>query len=266
MAWAEQRETENLASRARRVTALRQLAVYMKALGKEAYISHDRFSISKSIIHVPTTAELTAFFAVVDTYDILCPVYQHFVLGYRLLFRLYYCCGLRLAEGVNLTKKDVDYTDGTITILQSKGRKDRVVYMADDLREFYCDYLQAMKRLVPDTPWVFPGKDPGSHILKTSVCRKFRELWAKTPYAAGCDRRPTPHSLRHAFVVDKMNEWMLEGKDLRVMVPYLSAYLGHESPEETFYYYHQVIKAFDVIREKDLISPIVIPKVVHYED
>lgn len=36
--------------------------------------------------------------------------------------------------------------------------------------------------------------------------------------------------------------------------PYLSRYLGHKSPDETYYYYHLVEKAFDTIREKDSVS------------
>jgi len=261
MAWAEQRETENLATRARRATVLRQLALYMKALGKDAYVSNISFSTNKAVVHVLSAKELAALFAVIDTYTIGIPALRYFELEYRLLFRLYYCCGMRLFEGVKLTWQDVDLTDGSITILQSKGRKDRVVYMADDLCGFLSDYLLAMKRLVPETPWVFPGRDPSKHIVKHSVCRKFREFWAKTPYAEHCDKQPTPHCLRHTYVVDKMNEWMAQGKDLGVMMAYLSAYLGHSTMEETFYYYHHTHKASSIIKAKDIMSSVVIPEV-----
>jgi len=50
------------------------------------------------------------------------------------------------------------------------------------------------------------------------------------------------------------------------MLPYLSRYLGHKSPDETYYYYHLVEKAFDTIREKDTVSGKVIPEVVPYEE
>ncbi|HJH02790.1 MAG TPA: tyrosine-type recombinase/integrase [Victivallis vadensis] len=39
---------------------------------------------------------------------------------------------MRLAEGCRLKKKDVDLKNGIITIRQSKGNKDRLVYPADD--------------------------------------------------------------------------------------------------------------------------------------
>lgn len=261
MSWAEQRETESLTSRARRATVLRQLALYMKSLGMDAYVSSVSFSTNKAFVHVLSAEELAAVFEVIDAYTISAAAYHYFAFEYRLLFRLYYCCGMRLSEGVSLTKQDINLSDGSITIRKSKGRKDRVVYMADDLCRFVSEYLQVMKHLVPDTIWVFPSKDPSKHLVKHNVCRKFREFWAKTPYAKDCDKRPTPHCLRHTYVVDKMNEWMMQGKDLGVMMAYLSAYLGHSTMEETFYYYHHTHKAFNIIKEKDVMSSVVIPEV-----
>lgn len=47
-------------------------------------------------------------------------------------------------------------------------------------------------------------------------------------------------ALRYSFVVKRMNLWMEEGKNLTAMMPYLSKYLGHESVENTYYYYYQI--------------------------
>ncbi|WP_303858034.1 hypothetical protein [Aminicella lysinilytica] len=62
-----------------------------------------------------------------------------------------------------------------------------------------------------------------------------------------------------------MNLWMEEGIPLKEMLPFLSRYLGHQSPNETFYYYHQVVEAFRIIREKDQTGKLVIPEVIPYE-
>ena len=59
---------------------------------------------------------------------------------------------------------------------------------------------------------------------------------------------------------------MMRGVDTRQMIAYLSKYLGHKSPSETFYYYHLVKKAFIIIKEKDKVSNRVIPEVVPYEN
>jgi integrase len=42
---------------------------------------------------------------------------------YQVIFRLYYCCGLRLAEACNLRVNDVDLNEGVLKIMQSKGEK-----------------------------------------------------------------------------------------------------------------------------------------------
>jgi integrase len=54
---------------------------------------------------------------------------------------------------------------------------------------------------------------------------------------------------------------MESGYDLRVMMPYLSRQLRHASVDETFYYYHQVIDAHRIIRQKDNLSSLVLPEV-----
>lgn len=80
------------------------------------------------------------------------------------------------------------------------------------------------------------------------------------------EKHPTPHCLRHAFVVERFNEWMTQGIDTNKMLPYLSKYLGHKSPGETYYYYHLVDNAFDTVRKKDSVSGKVIPEVKPYEE
>jgi integrase len=123
-----------------------------------------------------------------------------------------------------------------------------------------------MMSIFPDSEWFFPGKIPSQPIRKTNLDKKFKQFWNMTPFAASCDKVPTIHALRHTFVVNRMNEWTLEGISLNAMMPYLARYLGHSSVEGTFYYYHQANKAFRIIREKDTLSAKVIPEVVPYEE
>ena len=58
---------------------------------------------------------------------------------------------------------------------------------------------------------------------------------------------------------------MKDGIPLKEMLPYLSRYLGHQSPDGTFYYYHQVEEAFRIIRDRDKTGKTVIPEVKAYE-
>ena len=123
------------------------------------------------------------------------------------------------------------------------------------MNQLLTEYLNKLRNdLDCHTQWVFPGKNPEQHLPKTLVDKKFNEFWNKTDYADTCDKKPTVHSLRHSFVVKRMNNWMEQGLDLNVMMPYLSKYLGHKGREESFYYYHQVDSAFRIIRQKDTKS------------
>lgn len=58
---------------------------------------------------------------------------------------------------------------------------------------------------------------------------------------------------------------MEEGVSLREMLPFLSRYLGHQSTDDTFYYYHQISEAFQIIRDRDKTSGFVIPEVTGHE-
>ena len=48
-------------------------------------------------------------------------------------------------------------------------------------------------------------------------------------------------------------------------MPYLSNYLGHKGPMETYYYYHQVEDVFQTVRRKDTVSARVIPEGAYEE-
>ena len=148
--------------------------------------------------------------------------------------------------------------NGVLKIYQSKGSNDRLVYLPDDLRQLCCEYTKDhdMLKYQIKSGWIL------SCIRSSkSTCRllpsgnDFHRAWEQTPYAREGVLQPTVHSLRHTFVVLRMNEWMKSGVKLDNMMPYLSKYLGHSSPDDTFYYYHQVEEAFSIIKQKDRLHP-----------
>ncbi len=266
MEWAIQRPTEGKNYRNQRVSFVRQLALYMQSLGKNPYIPKHFASETVEVPHILSRAELASFFSVVDAYSPPQFVFRRLVPVYQVLFRLFYCCGLRLAEGCYLRRACVDLKNGTIEILQSKGNKDRLVFLSDDVLAMCGKYDEAMQNIIPDREWFFPGWHPDRAIRKTSVDKNFAIFWNKTPFAGKVDKKPTVQSLRHTFVVDKMNEWMERGVDTCVMMPYLSRSLGHSSISETQYYYHTIEQAFPIIRRHDAVAQSIIPEVVTYEE
>jgi len=265
MKWAIQRPTEGKNTRNQRVSFVRQLALYMQSLGEKPYIPRHFASETIEVPHVLSRRELAALFAEVDGYSPPQPSLRRLAPTYRVLFRLFYCCGLRLSEGCHLRRCCLDLERATVRILQSKGNKDRLVYLHDDVVAMCRDYDRYMDHLAPDREWFFPGWRLTRPLFRTSVDRKFRQLWNRTEFAGKVDRRPTVQSLRHTFVVERMNQWMQRGIDTAVMMPYLSRYLGHASIFETQYYYHSIEQAFSIVRSRDAVAEKVIPEVLIYE-
>jgi len=266
MAWAEQRPTESKNYRNQRVSFVRQLALYMISLNIQAYIAPTFKSNSISVPHILSLDEIHEFYKAVDSFLPCQTNFGRFSLSYSVLFRLFYCCGLRLSEGCYLKRSAVNLKNGCLCIYQSKGCKDRVVFMSPDMLKMCANYDRLMAKLVPDREWFFPGRDGLKPFSKNSIDKRFKEFWNMTPYAGKVDKEPTVNCLRHTYVVTKMNEWMSQGKNFEVMMPYLSRYLGHSSIDETQYYYHQTVSAFEIIRKHDSISDRVIPEVVYYEE
>ena len=255
---------EGKSSHESRIGAAKSLATYMNAHGIVCDVPLVTVGKAYPRIHVLDRTELSQLFNAIDSYvpRSLTPSDVRMADEYPVMFRLYYCCGMRNNEVCSLRASDVDLEKGIITIYDGKNQKDRLVYLPEDLKDLIKQYFAALKHRLRNEPyWFFPGRKQGTHISKSTIDRKFREFWNTTPSSKSCDKAPTPHSLRHGFVVDRINSWILTGVDINAMFIYLSRYLGHKDPDESFYYYHLVSDAFRILRQKDRMSDEVIPGV-----
>ena len=245
-AWATKTDTETKVTQNNRLQALRNFCVHLNTLGIPAYIPPALPRPEKVVPYLMKDDDIREFFEQVDLYASTdhVPTFQRMACEYKVLFRLIYCCGLRNNEACSLKTENIDTDSGILTIYHSKGRKDRIVYLSEDLLMLCRDYRQWLDvQLDVPSEWFFPGKYPSS----------------KT-----CDKKPTVHCLRYAFVIKRINSWMEADIPLHVMMPFLSSYLGHMGPMETYYYFHQVEDAFLTVRRKDVVSARVIPE-VQYE-
>lgn len=262
--WGTLKEQEEMVTCSKRISVLRQFGFYMISLGKEAYIPRYFYKSVKRVVHILSDEEIVSVFKVIDGYIPSMPygAFHRLAAEYKVLFRLLYCCGLRISEVRSLHTDDVDLDHGRLRIMQSKGRKDRMVYLSEDLTELLREYVFKLSSVfLCQSAWFFPARNPEQQLSNVTIDKRFRDSWAKTPFAKNCDRNPTVHCLRHSFVVKRMNLWMEEGVPLKEMLPFLSKFLGHTSPKETLYYYHQIDSAFRIIRSLDKTSAKVIPGV-----
>ena len=139
---------------------------------------------------------------------------------------------MRPNEPLNLRVEDVDLRTGDVFIRKSKRGKDRHIVISEDMRILFANY----DRFAGTREWFFQHWDGG----------KFSTTWARYWFRKACiwsgiSRSPSfprPYDLRHSFATRTLMRWVDEQRDVMALIPFLSAYMGHVSLEETLYYVH----------------------------
>lgn len=262
--WAKRRDSESAASLLVRIGPIRQLAFRMQRIGHEAFVLErgDFAKPAQVIRHVFTKRELALFFVAADDYP---PAERNTSrrLVAQVLFRTIYCLGLRPGEAAKLTVNDVDLADGTISIYRSKGNKDRMVYLTDDLKELLVRFDSMISRMWPDRKAFFTNYR-GKHLSSSVIRKWFRGIWESLPEEErNTNVRPTVMSFRHTFACERIRLWSNEGKDLRSVIYYLCEHMGHDSFRETEYYLHFLPENFGSLLEKaESVSEALFPEVM----
>lgn len=98
-AWKSYHADESKSRRAGRMGVLRQLAQYMMDQGKECYIPSKFSAQGYRMPYVMNDNEIREFFAAADHYVPQTKGLRFQILAeeYKVLFRLIYCCGLRVS-------------------------------------------------------------------------------------------------------------------------------------------------------------------------
>lgn len=117
--WRTLRDGEALVTCSARTSVIRQFALFLVSLGIEAYIPSNFYKAEKKVVHILSDAEIKAFFEEVDGYVPAVSIAGFYRLAaeYKVIFRLIYCCGLRISEARKLHWMDLDLELGTIHIL-----------------------------------------------------------------------------------------------------------------------------------------------------
>lgn len=135
----------------------------------------------------------------------------------RALISVMYRGGLRAGETLALRPKDVDVSDGAITVLHGKGDRRRVVGLDPGAMAMLGRWLDTRRSLgINGHACLFCTLD--GNPLKPSYVRTLLPRLARK---AGIDKRVHPHGLRHTHAY----ELMMEG----VPVPIIQQQLGHSS-------------------------------------
>lgn len=148
------------------------------------------------------------------------------------MLRMMYCCALRPGEPFRLLREDVDFTNGTIFIRQSKKHKDRTVWMSEDLFNLCKQYDD----IFGDRPFYFTS--PTRAMYAPSWLRSQFETCLKKAGLYDENPRPRPYDLRHAAASRIILKWLGEGISSVEMLYRLKVHLGHEKFEDTMWYLH----------------------------
>lgn len=184
---------------------------------------------------------------------------------YKIMGQLMYGGGLRLHECLRLRVKDIDFSNFTITLRDTKSNQDRATCLPMSVVSALQLHLQKVKaihqedlanglgevemphaldrkypRAALEWGWqyVFPAaqfsKDPRTgrigrhHIFETSIQRAVKAAAKK----AGITKPCVPHTLRHCFAT----HLLLAGENIRT----IQELLGHKKLETTMVYTHVV--------------------------
>lgn len=266
-AWAKRRGNESVKTTARRVPFIREFARYLIRGGEQAHVLPIGIE-KKGQRYIPHIYSHTELAQIWQAFDDIRPTKTypaaHIVLP--TLFRLLYCCGMRPSEALNLRMDDVDLRNGKIFIVQSKGNRDRIIMLADDVLELCCDFNKLILKYMPDRNFFF-AKNPTDACDYRWVRWMFQKIREKLHIESRSDNPPRLYDLRHTFATHRLYQWMRDGKDLYAMMPYLNAYMGHAKLTETFYYIHLVpgmLESMSGFRYRSVVD--LFPKVVEEDE
>lgn len=156
----------------------------------------------------------------------------------KAILELLFSSGVRISELVQLKIKQMNFERGEFTV-RGKGDKLRLVFMSDDAKNALQNYL---KKRTDNNPALFVSHSKiGNSVSKqiSSIgggdvpgltARSVQRLVKKYAMLAGITHKVTPHTFRHSFATDLLQN----GADIRSV----QTLLGHASITTTQIYTH----------------------------
>lgn len=156
---------------------------------------------------------------------------------YACLLGLLSVAGLRISEALNLQCKDVDITDGLLTIRGTKFGKSRLVPIHASTQSVLSEYVSRRDRVLAGEPAHFFASRRGTRLDGGRVHRTFYALSRRVGLRdASAPRGPRLHDFRHRFAIQTLLHWYRTGQDVELRLPILSTYLGHVHVSDTYWY------------------------------
>lgn len=239
--WIKQcNENNKSTTKARYYSIISTFCYYLRINGYENIIQPESNNIkfkSKFIPYIFTDEEIKKIFnniqkKIKDNNNIENEVFY-------ILISLYYCCGLRRTEALDLTINDYDSQNKTLTILDGKNNVSRIIPLNNSLNDLISKYLE---HKTFNTDYLFITKN-GFKYERHKLYEEFHKVLKEEKIPVRYDgKRQRIHDLRHTFAVNALRQMQEKGFDLYTSLPVLSVYLGHKNITETEYYLRLIQK------------------------
>ncbi len=164
---------------------------------------------------------------------------------YTALFGLIAVTGIRIGEALAIPAGGIDLDAGLLPVMPAKSRCERILPLHPTTVQALADYDAVRARRHPAATTFFVSIR-GTRLCHHPVLTAFREACA----AAGIPGRPRIHDLRHSMAVTTLLRWYRSGEDIDAQMPALQGYLGHVSPEGTYWYISAVPELMQLAAER----------------
>ena len=215
---------------------LRELAEHARQFGWPAWAPPTLTRVKKPHRPPPyvfSDEEIRRLFHVIDTQPL--SEMSNRALVDPVLFRVFYATGLRRLEALNLELRDFDPARATLEIRDGKNHENRLVPVTRRLAATLDSVYRGRAPLPRTRPQAVPHRRP----LQTGG--QVHDLQQVPPLPRRRRHPAFPGRPAHPFAASRLRRanlrrWAADGADLVVMLPYLSAYMGHADLRGTQYY------------------------------
>lgn len=161
----------------------------------------------------------------------------------RTILMIIYFLGLRPSEALRFTLADIHIGKQNYAMInETKYYKSRVVpfneQVASLLKKYLAWRIKQGFAISPDTYLFLNRKHMAVPIFSIriafiEICKQ-ANIYRKDKCRCG----PRIYDLRHTFATNRVTSWYKEGKDIQMLLPALSTFMGHAKLQSTAYYIH----------------------------
>ena len=263
LAWAIPRKNESCSSIQNRIVLIREFAKYLNGIDKIAFVIPTSYipKQQKYKSYIYSNFEIQKIFDILDNKKYNCRN-QNMYIVLPVLFRILYCCGLRISEIVSLKVKHFDVKNGIFSVYEAKNDNDRLIPLSSNLKNICINYLNKMHSNSSHEDFFFYTKDKNIQISKAAIRGAFNRILKIANIEKSKKNNPRIHDFRHTFAVNCLKKFVQENKNLDAYLPILKTYMGHSKFKSTEYYLKLTNDIYpDILEKTNSYIGNVIPKI-----